>query len=264
MRDSPLTLRFGKPARRQPVRNGPRFRLRLEPLECRTTPSAVDPRDVLTFHNDNSPGSGISSATDDIDPQLLQNAQAYLESQLCRQTPPLPLVEAWEDFYDTYDPVIRSYAVSCGAPAADLDDCTQEVWTTLVTKLGGFRYDPPRCRFLSWLYTLVHSKATDLHRSKTRHPTESLTSAGEAELYVSDMDPVAEYEQRRRQALVNAALDELRKQVSERNYRVLYMRSVEGRTVAETAAALGLEPEQVRLLHYRLKQKLVERLKLCR
>jgi RNA polymerase sigma factor (sigma-70 family) len=210
-----------------------------------------------------SPGSDISPAAHDIDRQLLQDAQAYLESQLCRQTPPLPLVEAWEEFYHTYDPVIRSYAVSCGAPAADLDDCTQEVWTTLVTKLGNFRYDPLRSRFLSWLFTLVHSKATDLHRSKTRHPTESLTSAEEAELYGSDMDPVAEYEQRRRRALVNGALDELRKQVSERNYRVLYMRSVEGLTVAETAAALGLEPEQVRLLHYRSKQKLVEMLKLC-
>jgi RNA polymerase sigma factor (sigma-70 family) len=235
----------------------------LEPLEGRITPSTVDPRDVLTFHYDSSSGSGTSSATDDIDPQLLRNVQAYLESQLCRQAPPLSLVEAWEEFYDTYDPVIRSYAVSRGAPTADLDDCTQEVWTTLVTKLGDFRYDPPRCRFLSWLYTVVHSKVTDLHRSKTRHPTESLTSAEEAELYASDLDPVAEYEQRRRQALVHGALDELRKQVSERNYRVLYMRSVEGRTVAETAAALGLEPEQVRLRHYRMKQKLLEMLKLC-
>jgi RNA polymerase sigma factor (sigma-70 family) len=264
MRYSPLPLRSGKPAPRQPVRNGPRFRPRFEPLEGGITPSTVDPPDVLTLHNDNSPGSGMSSATDDIDPQLLQNAQAYLESQLCRQTPPLPLVEAWEEFFYIYNPVIRSYAVSCGAPTADLDDCTQEVWTTLVTKLGDFRYDPPRGRFLSWLFTVVHSKATDLHRSKTRHPTESLTSAEEGDLYASDMDPVAEYEQRRRQALVNGALDELRKQVSERNYRVLHMRSVEGRTVAETAAALGLEREQVRLLHYRLKQKLGERLKLYR
>ena len=209
-----------------------------------------------------SPGSAISSATHDIDPQLLQDAQAYLKSQLCRQIPPLPLVEAWEEFYDTYDPVIRSYAASCGTPPADLDDCTQEVWTTLVTKLRDFQYDPLRSRFLSWLYTLVHSKATDLHRSRTRHPTESLTPVREAELYGSDKDPVAEYEQRRRQAMVNGALDELRKQVSERNYRVLHMRSVEGCTVAETAAALELEPEQVRLLHHRLKQKLVQRLKL--
>jgi hypothetical protein len=48
-------------------------------------------------------------------------------------------------------------------------------------------------------------------------------------------------------------LAELRSQVSECSYRVLYLRWIEGRTASETAAALGLIPEQVWFREYRMK-----------
>ncbi len=199
--------------------------------------------------------SGISSAPGDIDPGLLQKTQLYLACLSRRQTPGSPLSEAWDRFYRIIDPVIRRFASGCGAAAPDLDDCAQEVWTTLVTHLRDFHLDPRRGRFLSWLYTLVRSKAADQVRGRARHPAANLTHAAGAELRGPDADPAAEYEMHRQQTLVHAVLDELRQQVSERSYRVVYLRWIEGRTIPEIAAALNLTPQQVRFRSHRMKQK---------
>jgi RNA polymerase sigma factor (sigma-70 family) len=59
-------------------------------------------------------------------------------------------------------------------PKTDLDDCVQEVWAELVTLLRVLRYDPRRGRFRTWLYTIVHSRATDLLRRRLRHPADGL------------------------------------------------------------------------------------------
>jgi DNA-directed RNA polymerase specialized sigma24 family protein len=47
----------------------------------------------------------------------------------------------------------------------------------------------------------------------------------------------------------------LGRQVSQRSYRVLHMRYIDGRTVADIAAVLELTPGQVRSRLHRMKQK---------
>ena len=52
------------------------------------------------------------------------------------------------------------------------------------------------------------------------------------------------------------ALAELAPQVSATSFRVLYLRSIEERTVPEVASELGLTSKQVRFRHHRMKLKL--------
>jgi DNA-directed RNA polymerase specialized sigma24 family protein len=54
---------------------------------------------------------------------------------------------------------------------------------------------------------------------------------------------------------VHQVLDELRKQIPERSYRIFYMHWVEGRTMANIAAFLGLPIEQVWARHRRANHK---------
>jgi RNA polymerase sigma factor (sigma-70 family) len=202
-------------------------------------------------------------APNDIDSGLLHLTQNCLACLLADQPPSASMRDAWDRFYRTYDPVIRSFAASCGASGVELDDCIQEVWTTLVIHLRDFQHDPQSGRFSTWLFAVVRSKASDLARFHTRHPTASLTQTPEVEMRGPGGDPVAAYEARRQQALVHGVLDELREQVSERNFRVLYLHSIEGRTVSETAATLNLTPKQVRSLHWRTKQQFRHLLEWC-
>jgi RNA polymerase sigma factor (sigma-70 family) len=164
-------------------------------------------------------------------------------------------VEAWDRFHRLYSPLLHRFALACGVSPADLDDCLQEVWADLVGTIWNLHYDPRRGRFQSWLYVLVHSKATDLVRRRSRHPTQHLCDRLEAAFPSPEADPAATYERHGRQRAVQRVLDVLRRHVSLRSYRVLHMRSIDGCTVSQTAAALALTPGQVRSRHHRMKQK---------
>jgi hypothetical protein len=131
--------------------------------------------------------------------------QAYLECQSKRLPAAWPLRRAWEQFYDAYAPLIRRFAVTCGVRDVDLDDCVQQVLTEVIGSLGSFHHDSERAQFRSWLYALVHSRATDLLRYRVRHPAEPLSEAAATKLCARDGDPAAAYERQRQRATVQLA-----------------------------------------------------------
>jgi RNA polymerase sigma factor (sigma-70 family) len=197
---------------------------------------------------DNGPAAGVGTH------RLLEEVQAYLACPAGSQTPGRPLIEAWQQFFRIYDPIIRRFIIACHVPTDDLSDCQQEVWTALIVRLRDFHYAPTRGKFTSWLYTLVRSKAVDLTRRRTRHPIVDL---GYTVALLSDhtSDPGMAYERRCQQQMVQSMLTELKQAVSPRNYHVLHMRWIEERTVLEVAAALHLTPQQVRLTEHRMRSK---------
>jgi RNA polymerase sigma factor (sigma-70 family) len=197
----------------------------------------------------------LASAERDIDPALLHDTQAYLLGRIERRHLDRHLIQSWERFYRIYDPLIRRFALQCGALPADSADCVQQVWVELVRRLHGFRHDSERCRFRSWLYRIVRSQAINLHRYQTSHPAENLLVHQEAELRGRDADPESCCERHGQQDVVRRVLAELRQRVSERSYRVLYLRWMEGWTVREVGACLGLTPQQVWLREHRIKRK---------
>jgi RNA polymerase sigma factor (sigma-70 family) len=199
--------------------------------------------------------AGSRPAKHDIDRDLLQKTQAYLECQSKRLPADWPLRKAWEQFYDAYAPLIRRFAAGCGVRNVDLDDCVQQVLIEVVRRLGNFRHDPERARFRSWLYALVHRRAADLLRYRLRHPTEPLSEVAAAELRARDGDPAAAYERQRQRATVRRVLADLNRRISILDYCVFHMRWMEGRSVPEVAIALGLTPAQVSRRSYRVKQK---------
>ena len=86
---------------------------------------------------------------------LLQDAQAYLKMLLEDRVPDSLLAVAWENFYSVYDDLIRRFVVAQGVPHSDVDDCVQEVWSEVATRL--FEFDRPADRpgLRAWLYALV-------------------------------------------------------------------------------------------------------------
>ena len=91
----------------------------------------------------------------------------------------------------------------------------------------------------------------NLRRRAARRAIEYLSSAVEERIPAREPDPAfaGEFEQVRQ--WVRCALGELRSQVSEAGYQVVFLRWIEGKRIAEIAAALGLTPKQVRDQHRR-------------
>jgi RNA polymerase sigma-70 factor (ECF subfamily) len=164
-------------------------------------------------------------------------------------------VEAWNRFYGECDPVIRRFAGRFARRGIDVEECVQDTWVDLVRSLRYFRLDQRRGRFTSWLYSIVRNKAADQIRRTLRRPALSLSDAACA-LPEIDSDPARQVVRADELRALDEALRKLRSRISAISYSVLHLRHLEGRSVRETADALGLTSQQVWTMEHRAKDRL--------
>jgi RNA polymerase sigma-70 factor (ECF subfamily) len=189
---------------------------------------------------------------------LLEDTQEYLRQLLAEQVPESVLCRAWDEFYRLYDEMLWRFVAASGLRGPDLDDCLQEVWSTVATRLIHFEREPGRPGLRAWLYTIVRSRAIDLMRQRRRRelpcPQRELERAADRRLSDSSREP--DENQCWKEAMIETAIAGLRGRVPEISLRLLELRLLEGRSTAEAAAELGLAPEQVRYRQHRAMEKL--------
>ncbi len=192
----------------------------------------------------------------DVDPRLLEEARAFLDRR-GRGLPPGPgQAAAWDRFYREQAPFVRSIVHAYRPGAVDAEDAAQEVWSALLARLGAHRHDAARGRFRAWLFVLARHRLSDLGRHAARRAAGPLSADDAATLPGGGDDPSEAFDRERAREQARAVLEEFRSGVSEANYRIIHLRWIEGRTVAEVAAALGLTPARVRARHHRLMGRL--------
>ena len=188
---------------------------------------------------------------------LLRNTQAYLQSLLERRNPDSVLALAWQEFYQTYNGLIRRFVIAYGIRNAEVDDCVQDIWSEVAQRLVDFQHPGNRPGLRAWLYRVVRSTATDLVRRKARLAKSLEEELARGEEPKSGMpDPADVYELKWENAVLQTAMDDLRTKVSDLNHRVLKMRLFAGCSVSEVADALNLTPTQVRYRQHRTLNKL--------
>jgi len=186
----------------------------------------------------------------------LGDVQAYLEFRSgSLLSPPPQLTIAWERFYRLTNHLIRRGVRIPLLSVADQDDCAQESWREIIVHLRHFRHDPAKSHLASWIAKVTSNKVKDWFRERRRHQPKN---CGDRRFDIPglDLDPARECERQGEIALVRSALDELARRVSPSNFRVLYLRSIEEKTVAEVATELRLTPERVRYRHHRMKRRI--------
>jgi RNA polymerase sigma factor (sigma-70 family) len=195
---------------------------------------------------------------------LLYDVQAYLKMLLENKVPDSLLVAAWENFYSVYDDLIRRFAVAQGVPHTDVDDCVQDVWIEVTTRLCEFNRPADRPGLRAWLYALVRSKAMNVFRRKVRRPAGSLDQWMMAGQEPRDprTDPATLMEQQWEQAALESVIEELCEEVSTTNACVLKMRLIDRCSVDEVVCELDLAPEQVHTRQHRMMKKLRARMSL--
>jgi RNA polymerase sigma factor (sigma-70 family) len=195
---------------------------------------------------------------------MLRGAQDYLKSLLDNTMPGSLVAEAWDEFYRVYDDLIRRFVVAQGIPRCDVDDCVQEVWTEVASRLITFNRPADRPGLRSWLYTVVRSKATNVYRKRTRQPATSLDELiGDGnEPGDCAADPADLYHEQWETAVLHTVFSQLRKELSPNNIRVMEMRLIEHRSVSEVARELGMAPAMVHARQHRIMKKLQARVAL--
>src|SRR5256885_1021142 len=80
--------------------------------------------------------------------------------------------ESWHEFYRIYGKLVRDFAIQAGLTDTEADEVVQETAIAMARNLPEFRYDPPGCRFKTWL----------LNQAAWRLPSRSRSSSSKSDL----------------------------------------------------------------------------------
>jgi len=162
---------------------------------------------------------------------------------------------AWREFCDRYGSLIRGFAVRQRLQSADCDDVVQDVLASLTQSMEGFRYDPERGKFRSYLKTVtlraIFKKSCQKRgQVNLEHIEESTRAATEDEVVETAWEAEwRQYHLRRAMAVIDSEFNEA-------DRRAFQMYALDGRDAREAAESIGLTVDQV----YQAKSRILKRL----
>jgi len=166
----------------------------------------------------------------------------------------------WTRLSAVYGPLVYQWARRCGLNEADSADTVQEVFGVLARKLDDYR---GQGKFRAWLWTITRNKVRD-HRRRSH---ERAAAAGGSEAYerlqqLTDdaHEPWSSDDEREttEQGVVARTLELIRAEFEPTTWQAFWIATVEKRTAAEIAAALGMTKHAVHQAKYRVLRRLRE------
>ncbi|UCC32255.1 MAG: sigma-70 family RNA polymerase sigma factor [Phycisphaerales bacterium] len=163
---------------------------------------------------------------------------------------------AWQDFHDRYGGLIRGFARRQKLQPADCEDIAQEVLLSLSEAMPGFRYDPRKGRFRSFLKTVTLRAIFKKRRQKRGHVNlehiEEDTRVAEADLALGES-----WEAEWRQYHLRTAMRVIEAEFGKTDRQAFQSYAVAGGDAREVASALDMSVDQV----YQAKSRITKRLK---
>ena len=180
----------------------------------------------------------------------------------------------WQQFFETYWQLLYRVARKSGLTEAEAQDAVQETIITVARQMPEFRYEPARCSFKGWLLTrqrIAHqfrkrnkpgAEANRVHAGAARHTPEGggtapvSGDAGPATVDqlpdVSDTGLEAIWDEEWQQHLFSAALEQVKRQVSDRQFQIFDLHVLQQWPVADVACALRVSAAKVYLAKHRV------------
>jgi len=184
--------------------------------------------------------------------------QAFLAWRLGRRPFASGLDVPLDTAVQTCAAVLAGFVRRFHLPPQDAEDLQQDVWLEVIRRFDSFRPRPDGTGFLAWVFCIVRCRAIDLVRQRARlHPLDIDALIGQAQEPANRADDLGNrLEEHWRQEFLQALIEQVRGQESELTFRVFSLHHVDGRAVAEVAAATGLTSAQVSDRAYRALHKL--------
>lgn len=171
--------------------------------------------------------------------------------------------QGWERLVKLYGPLVYNWCRRSGLSGEDAGDISQEVFTTLATKLDQFRKNRPGDSFRRWLKTITVNRARDLRR---RGRGQAVARGGtEANLQLAahaagvDCPMIEETDEERNtetNQLLQTASELVRTEFERATWQAFWQTAVDGRETADVAADLGISPNAVRIAKSRVRARL--------
>jgi RNA polymerase sigma-70 factor (ECF subfamily) len=165
--------------------------------------------------------------------------------------------EAWGEFVNRYGRKVYGWCRHWGLQEADAQDVTQDVLVRLAAKMRDFAYDPARS-FRAWLKTLARHAVSDFCDARGRSAAAGGSQAVELFQSVTAREELVQrLEEEFDQEILEEAIARVRARVTAKTWRVFELTAREGRSGAETAAALEMTVAAVFVAKARV-QKLLQ------
>jgi RNA polymerase sigma-70 factor (ECF subfamily) len=162
---------------------------------------------------------------------------------------------AWQEFNERYGELIRGFARRRGLQPVDCDDVAQDVLLSVSRAMPGFRYDPGRGKFRSYLKTAtLHAIFRRNRQNKDEIALGTLEELTRCAAMDAEIERAWELEWQRYH--LRQAMRTLRAEINPADREAFQLYVIDGRDPRETARELGLTVNQV----YKAKSRILQRL----
>jgi RNA polymerase sigma factor (sigma-70 family) len=152
---------------------------------------------------------------------------------------------AWEEFFFTYDPIIRAGARRIHTPQYIIDDITQDVWILLIRKLPRWRYDPVQGAIGAWVTKTARMVATKNARRRAKPQADCLSALHADTLIDPEPGPDDEVARLQEHELFGSLALEFAARLRERDGRIVVMHWVGALALSEIASELTMSEDAV-------------------
>jgi RNA polymerase sigma-70 factor (ECF subfamily) len=168
---------------------------------------------------------------------------------------------AWVRLFALYAPLVTAWCRRWGVSPQDVVDVLQDVFAAVARNLATFRKEQPGDTFRAWLATIARNKVRDYYRRRAGRPIAA--GGTEASLRFAQIaDPEAmladevDTDDEAYNEVLQRALAAIRGEFHERTWQAFLGVVVEGRTAADVAADLAMQPGAVRVAKSRVLARL--------
>jgi len=180
---------------------------------------------------------------------------------------------SWQDFFDTYWQLIYNVAVKAGLTDAEAQEVVQETVIAVARKIPEFKTDPARGSFSAWLMRLTRWRITDQFRKRgkvgvhacppdqevqgtlKRGPRQDDTAMTDTMDRIPDPAGMAlesVWQEEWEKHLMTIALEQVKRQVSPRQYQMFDLHVLQRLSVQQTARTVEASIASVYMAKHRI------------
>jgi RNA polymerase sigma-70 factor (ECF subfamily) len=170
-------------------------------------------------------------------------------------------VEAWDQFVEIYEPLLFRLARGRGMQPADAEDFVQEVLAAVVRNIERWVARDDRGSFRAWLFRIAFNLGVNF----VTRPKHQRLGSGDSqiarmleELPSASADSSELFLKEYRRELFRWAAERVREQVSERQWMVFWLTSIEERPIAEVAVEYDVSVGSIYIARSRITKRIRE------
>lgn len=169
---------------------------------------------------------------------------------------------SWDEFFHTYERLVRGLARRRGLRDHEAEEVAQEVFKRVAQTIHRFERVPRPGAFRKWLGRLTRWRADDKLRERARAPFESYSSdpdrTATIERVPAPPDPDLEFEQETREHLLATLFKRLEPRIPPKHLQIFQMLVLDGVPAERVGALFGMRTSHVYVLKHRITQRMRE------